>query len=330
MEARPKSAPFNNEGKKPSHVGTLFVLGAGVLWATMGLFVRPVGALGFSPLQISAMRLFAAVLIFAAIITVKDPRAWRIGKRDLPVLLALGVCSVSFFTACYYTAIQAMSLSAAAILLYTSPIWVMIMSIVFFHEKPTARKGIALVLAFAGCVLVSGLGGSVSMVGILAGLGSGFGYALYSILGTIALRRLPSLTVTAYAMIFAFVATLALCDVGDLFQKIGTAQTVASGTSNLPAALAISVNAIAEYGAAALVVFMLVMGLVTAAAPYLLYTFGLKLSSASHAAIVATIEPIVASLISVFVLGEPLGATAVIGIVCVLGAIVVLNSGQDE
>jgi drug/metabolite transporter (DMT)-like permease len=100
-----------------------------------------------------------------------------------------------------------MSLSTAAILLYTSPVWIMLMSVMFFHEKLDRRKMIALALAFMGCILVSGIsGGGVTAIGFLVGLGSGIGYGLYSILGTIALRKYSPYTVTTYTFTFAAIA----------------------------------------------------------------------------------------------------------------------------
>ena len=74
-----------------------------------------------------------------------------------------------------------MSLSTAAILLYTAPTIVMLLSALFFKEKITPIKLAALVMAFAGCCLVSGLGqgeNALSLGGLLFGLGSGVGYAL--------------------------------------------------------------------------------------------------------------------------------------------------------
>ena len=97
-----------------------------------------------------------------------------------------------------------MSLSAAAILLYTSPIWVTLLSALLFYEKLTAAKLAALCMAFGGCVLVSGLGGGgLTLRGLLLGLGAGLGYGLYSILGSIALRRYSAFTVTALTFLIA-------------------------------------------------------------------------------------------------------------------------------
>jgi hypothetical protein len=105
-----------------------------------------------------------------------------------------------------------MPLAAAAILLYTSPIWIMLMSVLFFHEKLDGRKLLAMGMAFAWCFLVSGFSGEgITLPGLLAGLGSGIGYGLYSILGTVALRRHSALKVTAFTFLFAAAGSWLVC-----------------------------------------------------------------------------------------------------------------------
>ena len=171
-------------------IGTILIIIAGCFWGSMGIFVRKLGTYGFSSIQIVSIRVTLAAMIFALVLFIKDRKGFRISLKDIPLFLGLGFGSILFFTVCYFTAISMMSLSTAAILLYTSPIWIMLMSILFFHEKPDRRKMTALVLAFAGCVLVSGISGEgTTLAGLLVGLGSGIGYGLYSILGKIALRR---------------------------------------------------------------------------------------------------------------------------------------------
>ncbi len=144
-------------------------------------------------MQIVSIRVTLAALIFALVLFIKDRTGFKISPRDIPLFLGLGFGSILFFTVCYFTAITMMTLSAAAILLYTSPVWIMLMSDMFFHEKLDRRKLIALALAFAGCVLVSGISGEgITVTGLIVGLGSGIGYGLYRILGTIALQRYSS------------------------------------------------------------------------------------------------------------------------------------------
>ena len=185
-------------------IGSMLIIIAGCFWGSMGIFVRRLGTYGFGSIQIVSIRVTLAALVFVLLLFIKDRRGFKISPRDIPLFLGLGFGSILFFTVCYFTAITMMSLSTAAILLYTSPVWIMLMSVLFFHEKLDKRKLAALALAFAGCVLVSGISGEgISLKGLLVGLGSGIGYGLYSILGTVALRKYSSYTVTTYTFMFA-------------------------------------------------------------------------------------------------------------------------------
>ncbi|MBQ7533127.1 MAG: EamA family transporter, partial [Bacteroidales bacterium] len=205
------------------------------------------------------------------------------------------------------TAISMMTLSTAAILLYTSPIWIMLMSLLFFHEKLTGRKVIALILAFGGCVLVSGIsGGGLTLVGLLVGLGSGIGYGLYSILGTIALRRYSPYTVTTWTFIVAAIGSIFISHPADIVVKISAASSFSG-----------------------LLGFGLLTALVTAVIPFLAYTLGLRNVEASKAGILATIEPMVATLFGILVFSEPLTLMSGLGVLLILAAVVILNLPQN-
>lgn len=286
--------------------GTFLIIMAGIFWGSMGIFVRGLTALaGFTSIQIVSVRITVASIAFSLILLIKDPKGFRIARRDIPLFLGLGFGSILFFTTCYFTAIRMMTLSIAAILLYTSPIWVMLLSVLLFHEKMTRNKLFALILSFLGCVLVSGIGsggGNITFVGILIGLGSGLGYGLYSILGTIALRRYSTYTVTTYTFVTAAVGSLFLCSLPDLYNKI-------TACPRKPY----------------LLIFIILTGLVTAVIPFLTYTLGLEQVEASRAAILATIEPLVATLIGVVGFHEYMTLLSFLGILCILAAIVLLN-----
>ncbi|MDO4876416.1 MAG: DMT family transporter, partial [Oscillospiraceae bacterium] len=231
----------------------------------------------------------------------------KIKVKDIPLFLALGIVSILFFTCCYFTAIRLMTMSTAAILLYTSPIWVMILAVIFLKEKLTARKVIALILAFAGCVLVSGFGGKVTLPGILVGLGSGLGYGLYSIFGSFALRKYSPFTVTCYTFLIAGLGSIAVSDPADLFSKIASAD-----------------NRLALAG------FVLLTAVVTAVIPFLFYTLGLNRTTAGRAAVLATVEPAAATLFGVFVMNERIGIASAVGILLVFAAIIVLSIKQKK
>ena len=296
------------ENKKNTGLsGALLILLAGVFWGSMGVFTRPLNAFGFSSLHLVFVRLGLGAAVFALILLLHDRDGLRIRARDIPLFLGLGLVSVLFFTFCYFRAIELLPLSTAAILLYTSPIWVMLMSALFFREKITLRKILALVLAFGGCVLVSGVsGGQSAGSGLLFGLGAGFGYALYSIFGTVALRRYRLMTVTFYTFLIAAAGSFLLCGRPALFAALAAVRE-ASMLWLIPAA-----------------------AVVTAVIPYLAYTKGLQTTEASRAAILATIEPVVATVLGALVYRERLSLPAFLGILSVLAAIVLLNAGKRE
>ncbi len=284
-------------------LGPFLVLLAGVFWGSMGLFVRPLAEYGFNSIQIVSIRLTLAALFFCLLQLLREPSGFRIRGRDIPLFLGLGLASILFFTVCYFTAIARMPLSTAAILLYTSPIWVMLLSVVLFKEPLNGKKLLALALAFGGCVLVSGgSAGGLDILGLLIGLGAGIGYGLYSILGSFALRRYSPFTVTTYTFLIA---------------------AAGSWLINRPAELLACFRATPSTGA--LLGFCLLMALVTAVVPFLSYTLGLQTVEASRAAILATVEPMVATLFGFFVFREAITPGALTGIVLILSAVVLLN-----
>ena len=288
--------------EKKSVLGDILIIIAGLFWGSMGIFVRHLNGLGFTSIQVACLRLTMAGLIFAVILLIKEPKGFKIKPKDIPLFLALGLVSILFFTCCYFTAIRLMTMSTAAILLYTSPIWVMILAIIFLKEKVTGRKVIALILAFIGCVLVSGFGGKISVIGILVGLGSGLGYGLYSIFGTFALRKYSPFTVTTYTFLIAGLGSILVANPVDLADKI-------TKTESKPGLLG----------------FVLLTSVVTAVIPFLLYTLGLNRTTAGKAAVLATVEPAAATLFGFFVMGEKIGIIAICGILMVFLAIIVLS-----
>ncbi|MCR5206525.1 MAG: DMT family transporter [Lachnospiraceae bacterium] len=287
-------------------IGSLLIIIAGCFWGSMGIFVRRLGTYGFDSIQIVSIRVTLAALFFAIILLVKDHSGFKIALKDIPLFLGLGFGSILFFTICYFTAITMMSLSTAAILLYTSPIWIMLMSVLFFKEKLTKKKLIALAIAFTGCVLVSGISGEgISPLGLFIGLGSGIGYGLYSILGTIALRKYSPYTVTTYTFIFAAVGSWFICRPSEMISKFSEASDFTF-----------------------LILFCGLTALITAVIPFLAYTLGLRNVEASKAGIIATIEPMVATLIGIVVFSEPLTLFSGIGMILILAAVIILNTKE--
>ena len=294
--------------KRKFNYGPLLIILAACFWGSMGIFVRKLNTYGFTSIQIVAVRVTLAALVFSLILLIKDRKGFKISPKDIPLFLGLGLGSILFFTVCYFAAITIMPLSTAAILLYTSPFWIMLMSVLFFHEKLNAVKIIALIMAFGGCVLVSGISGEgITFVGLLIGLGSGIGYGLYSILGTIALKRYSPYTVTTYTFIIAAVGSWFICRPKDMFTKFDSAPNLAW-----------------------LIFFCFLTALITAVIPFLFYTLGLHMVEASKAGILATVEPMVATIIGIVFFSEQLTILSGLGILLILVAVIILNLKKKD
>jgi drug/metabolite transporter (DMT)-like permease len=277
--------------------GYAAVAAAATAWGTIGLASRQIFAAGLEPLDAAAWRATAAFVLLAGYCLVRARPALRIRLADAPLFAAYGAVSVAGFMTVYFAAIALTTVATAAILLYTAPAWVVLLARLAFREPLTRNKTVAVALVFAGCVLVAGAAtGTVrlSPAGLLAGLGAGLTYALYSIFGKMALRRHSPLTTVVYALGF-----------GALFLLIAS-----RGLVPVPAA-----------GALALVYVVVV----PTAAAYLLFIAGLQRVEAGRAAVVATIEPVVAALTGTLVLHEPFGPTQWIGAAFVLGGILLVQ-----
>ena len=278
------------------------VLAAGAFWGTMGFFARSLYAAGFGPLEVAQTRITTGLLLVGLYILFFNRSQFKVKLKDIWCFLGTGIVSLLLFSTCYFSALNYTSLAVAAILLYTAPFFVMLMSLVLFKEKMNGKKVFALLLAFTGCVLVSGVGGdeSFSWIGILLGLGSGFFYALYSIFGRYAINRgYGAWTMTFYTFLFCSIGCAFLSD----WQVIGS--VMAADSANI--------------------LWVLGLGFVTAFLPYVLYSTGLEHMESSKASILASVEPVVSALFGVFVFHETMSLWGVLGIVMVLGAIVVLN-----
>lgn len=289
-------------------LGIFFILLAGTCWGSIGIFVRRFNDLNLVSMDIVAVRSVFTVIFMAIFLAIYDRRLLKIRFRDIWCFIGTGIVSMVFFNYCYFRLIEISSLSVAAVMLYTAPVFVMLMSAVLFHEKITPVKVIALVATFVGCCCVTGVVGSsvhLSLPAILLGLGAGLGYALYSIFGRYALERgYHSFTINLYTFLFAALACAPLVDTGKIFSVCTS--SVSMG------------------------VFSVLCGLITTVIPYITYNFGLAGVETGKAAIIASIEPVVATLIGVFVFHENLTTGNVIGIALVLAAIVMCNlPGRD-
>ena len=283
------------------------VILAGVLWGVISIFIKTLSAAGLGSLQIAMLRMTTAAVIFTAVIAVKDPSKLKIRIKDIWMFIGTGIVSVVMFNTCYFYTMINSQASVAVVLLYTSPVFIMLLSALIYKEKITLKKIIALVLTFAGCVLVTGLiGGSYTVTPkiLLTGLGAGLFYGLYTIFGRAALKKYDTMTVTAYTFIFAMLGSIPL---GNPVETVGIIRHNPT-----------------------LIIWCVGIGIVSTVLPYFLYTWGLQRMESGKAAILVAVEPMVGAVMGMTLYHEPHNALKLAGIAFILCAIVILSLNDSS
>jgi drug/metabolite transporter, DME family len=275
---------------------------AASLWGIIAIFVKGLAEIGFTPMEIVAIRVIVALLLLVIIGLVFFRGQFKVKPNDLSIFVGSGIASIAFFNWCYFTAINQMNLSLAVILLYTAPALVVLLSRIFFKEELTFNKILAVMGTLFGCFLITGIGANsveaLSFIGFLIGLGSGIGYALYSIFGKIATKKYQPFTITFYTFLFA---SLFLFPITQLWNKLDLLFRVDT------------------------IFWAIGLGLIPTVLAYFLYTKGLERMESSKAAIISTVEPIVATLLSLFLYKEGMSLTQIVGTSMIFAAVIMVN-----
>lgn len=281
-------------------LGYSYVILGAACWGLIGVFNRLLGEVGVSVWNRVTIRNFLSLVLMTVVFALFKRGVFRIKLRHLPIFVGAGLFSVLGLAVTYFNCQMHCSLAVAGILLYLAPSFVVLMSALFWKAPITKRKVMALVVSFLGCVLVSGIMSgalTVSVTGLLLGIGAGFCYATYTIFAHYGLEHYDSLTMIYWTFFFAGLGSLAFLNWGEL------APALPHGTTWI--------------GIAGLVVIATVL-------PYLFYTKGLEVVESGKASIIANVEPVVAALTGVVFFHEVLNVWTVLGIVCVLGGVVLL------
>ena len=276
--------------------GVLAVGAAASIWGTLGFFAKVLYAEGVSFEALVAVRAsvgWVAILLF--VLLARGAGSLRVARRDFLFLVPLGLVGIGAFYLLYFFTVRESMVGTAAILLYSSPAFVSLLAWIFLKETLGVLRILALALTFGGIFMV--VGGydltdlEISPLVVATGLLSGLTYGLYSIVGKPVAGRLDPAVILSYALGFGTVLLVIFA--------LPTFHTLVGLTSGSYALL-----------------FMLAV--VHTSLAFGLYTVGLKRLDAGQAAIVATVEPVVAGAIGVVLLGETLTAPKVLGALLVL------------
>ena len=281
---------------------------SGILWGTIGLFVKVLDARGSTSEYTTFMRMFFAFLLLFAITLAKEGTAsFRIGRNTLISCALLGFVSMSLNNLCYTNAVNRLGMSLAAAILYMAPIFTSIQSKLFFHEKVGRNKLIALAFNVIDCVLAA-TGGrlsleGVSVIGLLFGIGAAFAYSTQNIFGRLATDEASPFVVATYNFFFAAAFTLVVArpfsTIDDPFEP-------------------------------QLLIWGLLFGLIPTTIAYLLYFAGIQgLTETSKVPVFCSLELVVATVLGAVLFSENLPPASLAGTALILVSIMLMNRKTD-
>lgn len=253
-----------------------------------------------------------ALIIFCYDLLFKR-EVFQLNKNDIPFFILNGV----FFgciSICHYCALYYIDAAVATVLLNTNPIWTVLLSRLVLREKISTSKILAIICCFTGITLIiqitkiqsisadsitSIFGIPSSVFGILIGLIAGLLSALYTICTRKLNARYPGWTVNSWCFMMAV----------PIFLAVGIPKIVTFQWTGLHF-LAIFVVAL--------------IGL----AAYSLYAVSMQYIEAGKASLLVTLDPAFSVTMSVFILGEHLFPSQILGCILVFTGIILMEVGQ--
>ena len=264
-----------------------------VVFGTIALFVRNIA---LSSAQIALARaVLAAILLGFYLLLRRTNPVKGIKKSDLLLLLASGA-AMGFNWILLFEAYNNTTVSLATLCYYFAPVLVTILSPLFFREKMSARGVLCFVASTAGLVMIVGVGGTGGgnhLVGILFGLGAAALYATVMLLNK-SIKSVGGLSRTFLQFLAAIAVLTPYVLIVDGGFPLGNLDSVGW-------------------------ICLLVVGLLHTGVTYCLYFSSLWRLPGQEAAILSYIDPLVAVVISVALLGEPITAWQIVGGALILG-----------
>ncbi|MEG2935028.1 MAG: DMT family transporter [Clostridium sp.] len=288
---------MNNEGNKL--IGIFYVILSSIGFGVMPVLVKLAYKGGANPMNTLVLRFaFASIILFGYIKIKKI--SLKISKKQGEIIFLMGACGYSLTAILVFFAYKYVDVGIAGVILYSYPIMVMILSIIFYKEKIKAKKVICVLMTFAGIAVMVDIqsGVHISVLGIVLVLFAALGYAVYCLGGSSKeVKDLDNYVVTFY---LACITTI-----------MGGVIGLATNSFNKPIALSA-------------IFIILIISIVSTVAALMLFLKGVKIIGATNAAVFSAMEPIVSLVLGVIILGEVISVKIITGSILVIASMIIL------
>ena len=298
-------------------MGYALTIGAAALFAVNGTVSTLALQAGIEPTNLTALRCTGAALLLVAVLAAVSPARLRISWRELPFVAVFGVVGIALTQYLYYVAIGRLPVGIALVFEMTAPVFIALYVWLVRREQVRSRLWLALGLSLSGLVLVAEVwegGGSLDVGGVLAALAAAVCLAAYYLLGERGTTdrdpvALAAWSFVAAAVFWAVAAPWWQFDAGVLTHEV----PVSLGSVQVPVW--------------SLVVWIVALGAVV---PFWLSLAALRHLPPTAAGIVATVEPVFASIVAWLWVEQVLSVWQVAGGLVVLAGIVLAKTARPN
>ncbi|MEK2646674.1 EamA family transporter [Bdellovibrio sp. BCCA] len=284
--------------------GTIEISIASAGFGFLGIFGKWAFQSGLSVGEFLSYRFTLAALLLWIFLLLFKPEWVKLNKRQTLIAALLGIFGYAFFSTLYFEAIKGVSVTLAALLLYTYPFWVNIFSHFFTHDKISKKEALCLVAASAGLVLL--LWGHIEVKNIwaiAAGLGAAISYAIYVLLSGRLQKDVRPISSALYVITFGAIAL-------SLFHRpdFGSVQNLSS------------FQASCIFGIA----------LICTILPLSLELAALQKLKSSEVALLMMIEPLTAAIMGAMIFHESLSLRQLLGALVIATALIVNTFSKNQ
>lgn len=299
-----------------TRLGYAMVATAATLFAVNGSVSKIVLSSGLSSLELAQIRTTCAALGLLAFLLAFARPHLRVSRRELLFLAAFGVVGVALVQWLYFVAIHNLPVGVALLIEFTAPLFVALFARFVYKERIRRRIWVAVVFCIAGLALVVELwaGVAFSTVGVSAALGGAFALTTYLLMAERERRHRDAVSLSFYGFLFAALLWSVVQPLWRFpWSVLGDSVSLQGNLSDYSAPIWLLVGFIVVVGT------MITFSLLTGALRHL---------SATRASIVATLEPVIATVVAWLWLGETFGPAQLVGGAVVLTGIFVAQTAR--
>ena len=277
-----------------------------VAWG--GTFIAGRSLAGVAPMFSACLRFVLASAALSLFLLLSGKGFRRVNVRQAIVVTLLGFCGIFSYSFFFFSGLQYISASRAALIVALNPAVMTLIAYLFYRERVTALKVLGIVLCFCGVALVVGGGEAQGAAGARGWLGEALiggcvlSWSAYSVFCKTVVRQLGPLHTVTYSI---YAGTVML---------VGYA--AATGVLRMDAVWRFSMAEITS---------LFYLGVIGSAVAYIWYYEGIKQIGVARASVFIALNPLSAVLFGAAMLGEQLTLATLLGAVLIIGGIVVEN-----